>query len=111
MKKPPYISHYLVLKDLINKVDVRRFNDSIVYLVSRIENIKLWLKSRGIKFVENATSSSRFATYKPYILIDSEGNMKRAKELLEELETPEILTFIALWRAEEKVNKIVPKQP
>ena len=88
MKKPPYISHYLVLKDLINKVDVRRVNDSIVYLVSRIENIKLWLKSRGIEFIENATSNSRFATYKPYILVDNEVNMKRAKELLKGFEPP-----------------------
>ena len=110
MKKPPFISHYLVLKDLINKVDVRRFNDSIVYLVSRIENIKLWLKSRGIEFVEDATSSSKFANYKPYILIDSEENMKRAKELLEELETPQILAFISLWEAEEKSYKILAKQ-
>lgn len=102
MKKPPFISHYLILNDLINKVDVRRFNDSIVYLVSRIENIKLWLKSRGIEFDEYAKSSSRFATYKPYILIDSDKNIQRAKELLEELETPQILAFISLWKEEKK---------
>lgn len=102
MKKPHFISQYLVLKDLIHKIDVRRFNDSIVYLVSRIENIKLWLKSRGIDFVEDAKNSSRFANYKPYILVDSSENMKRAEELLEELETPQILAFISLWKAEGK---------
>ena len=102
MKKPHFISQYLVLKDLIHKIDVRRFNDSIVYLTSRIENIKLWLKSKGIDFIEDAKSGSRFANYKPYILVDSSENMKRAEELLEELETPQILAFISLWKAEGK---------
>ena len=42
IKKPPFLSHYLVLRDLIDGVDVRSKNDSIFYFTSRIENIKLY---------------------------------------------------------------------
>jgi len=102
VKKPPFISHYLVLQDLINGIDVRIYNDSIVYLVSRIENIKVWLKKQGIEFIEDAVSPSRFANYKPYILINTSENMKRAEELLENLETQQILDFIEFWKSEDE---------
>lgn len=94
IKKPPFLSHYLVLRDLIDGVDVRSKNDSIFYFTSRIENIKLYLKNIGIEFDEDAKSYSKYSDYKPYILIQSESNIKRAYELLENFESKEILEFL-----------------
>jgi hypothetical protein len=94
IKKPPFISHYLVLRDLIDGIDVRSKNDSIFYFTSRIENIKLYLKEMGLQFDENAKAYSTFSDYKPYILMQNESNIKKAYSLLEQLETKEILEFL-----------------
>ncbi|ADG92280.1 hypothetical protein Arnit_0615 [Arcobacter nitrofigilis DSM 7299] len=94
MKKPPYVSHYLVLKDLIDGVDVRRYSDTITYLTSRIENIKVDLIKNGIAFVEDITRESKYSTYKPYILYPSLQNMQKAKELLDIYGTKEVLRFL-----------------
>lgn len=93
-KKPNFISHYLVLRDLIDGVDVRSKNDVIFYLTSRIENIKLYLKEMGLLFDEDAKSYSTYSDYKPYILLQSEANIKKAYSLLDSLETKEILEFL-----------------
>jgi len=84
MKKPPFTSHYLVLQDLINGVDVRAKVDFIYYLTSRIENIKNSLKNAGLQFKEDARTYTEYSWYKPYILIDDEENMKLAHTLLNE---------------------------
>ena len=96
IKKPPFVSHYLVLRDLIDGVDVRSKNDSIFYFTSRIENIKLYLKEIGLQFDENAKAYSTFSDYKPYVLIQNELNIKRAYEILDRFESKEILEFIEL---------------
>ena len=100
IKKPPFISHYLVLRDLIDGIDVRSKNDSIFYFTSRIENIKLYLKEMGLQFDENAKAYSTFSDYKPYILMQNESNIKNAYSLLERLETKEILEFIEILENE-----------
>ena len=96
IKKPPFVSHYLVLRDLIDGVDVRSKNDSIFYFTSRIENIKLYLKEIGLQFDENAKAYSTFSDYKPYVLIQNELNIKRAYEILDRFESKEILEFIEI---------------
>lgn len=94
MRKPPYLSHYLVLKDLIDGIDVRRYSDINTYLTSRIENIKCDLVKYGIKFIEDVSEESRYSHYKPYILFPSFENIQRAKELLKIFGTDEVLAFI-----------------
>ena len=94
MKKPPYISHYLVLRDLLQGIDVRQYSDTIRYLCSRIENIKLDLTKEGIKFIEDVTRESSYARYKPYILVPTAENLNRAKRLLESYATDEVLSFL-----------------
>jgi len=94
MKKPPYIAHYLVLRDLINNVDVRKYNDTIVYLTSRIENIKMDLVKKGILFIEDITKQSKYSLYKPYILKPTLQNIKNAKKLLNDYGTKEVLEFL-----------------
>ena len=94
MGKPNFISRYLVLRDLIRGENVRQYNDNIVYLTSRIENVKLELKEAGLRFDEKATTFGTYASYKPYILIDDTDNMKRAEALLEEYNTPKIKAFL-----------------
>ncbi len=94
MRKPAFVSHYLVLKDLLNEVDVRRFSDSVVYLTSRIENVKNDLKNRGLAFIENAKAESKHSHYKPYIIERDEDNIKRANELLRYFGTEKVLRFL-----------------
>jgi len=94
MKKPPYTSHYLVLKDLIDGIDVRQFSDTIVYLTSRIENIKVDLVKSGIEFIEDVSRESRYSHYKPYILQPTSENINRAKKLLGSYASNEILSFL-----------------
>jgi len=94
MKKPKYLSHYLVLKDLLDGIDVRTKNDATTYYTSRIENIKSDLIKRGIKFKENISKASRYSTYKPYILCKNEENILKAKEVLNTFRTNEILYFL-----------------
>ena len=94
MKKPPYVSHYLVLKDLLDGVDVRQYSDAVVYLTSRIENIKLDITKQGIEFIEDISKESRYAHYKPYILLPTADNINRAKELLERYKTDEVIEFL-----------------
>ena len=93
-KKPPYTSHYLVLKDLIIGIDVRKYSDSLVYLCSRIENIKNDLVKEGLRFDEEAIAKSTYSYYKPYVLINDEPNMKLAKALLIKYGTPKVLRFL-----------------
>ena len=95
MKKPPYVSHYLVLKDLLAGVDVRRYSDTVVYLTSRIENIKCELVKNGVSFIEDISRESNYAHYKPYILQPTADNLNRAKELLERYKTDEVINFLA----------------
>jgi len=94
-KKPNFISHYLVLKDLISGVDVRQFSDHIVYLTSRIENIKNELCNRGLLFDEYAIAYTKLSHYKPYVLIQTEANIKLAKELLEQYKTEKVSNFLS----------------
>ena len=94
MKKPPFISHYLVLRDLIQGIDVRQYSDSIHYLTSRIENIKNDLVKQGLEFDETAIAKSKYSHYKPYVLIRTEENMKRAEKLLKRYGTMNILRFL-----------------
>jgi len=95
MRKPPFVSHYLVLNDLIAEVDVRKFSDNLTYLTSRIENIKLDLVNRGLLFNEEAKAQSRYSSYKPYVLIRSVENIENAKRLLSEYETEAVQEFLA----------------
>jgi len=94
MKKPPYVSHYLVLKDLLDGVDVRQYSDAVVYLTARIENIKLDITKQGVEFVEDISRESRYAHYKPYILLPTAENINRAKELLERYKTDDVIEFL-----------------
>ncbi len=100
IKKPPFISHYLVLRDLIDGIDPRSKNDNIFYFTSRVENIKLYLKEIGLQFDENAKAYSTFSDYKPYVLIQNELNIKRAYEILDRFESKEILEFIEILENE-----------
>jgi len=94
MKKPPYVSHYLVLSDLLENIDVRQFSDIIAYLTSRIENIKVDLVKSGIEFIEDVSRESRYSHYKPYILQPTADNLNKAKELLKSYATDEVLAFL-----------------
>ena len=100
IKKPPFVSHYLVLRDLIDGIDPRSKNDNIFYFTSRIENIKLYLKEIGLQFDENAKAYSTFSDYKPYVLIQNGLNIKRAYEILDRFESKEILEFIEILEDE-----------
>jgi len=95
MRKPSYVSHYLVLKDLLNGIDVRQYSDTVVYLTSRIENIKLDITKHGVEFIEDISRESRYAHYKPYILLPTADNLKKAKELLERYRTDDVIGFLA----------------
>ena len=94
MKKPPFVSHYLVLSDLLNGIDVRAKSDTIFYLTSRIENIKLELTKQSIEFIEDISKESKYSTYKPYILLPTSKNIKKAKKLLEKYATDEVIEFL-----------------
>lgn len=93
MGKPNFISHYLVLRDLINGIDVRQYSDSVVYLTSRIENIKNDLVKRGLRFDDNAVAYSRYSYYKPYVLMQDQQNMELAKDILESFKTDKVMQF------------------
>lgn len=93
-RKPPFVSHYLVLRDLINGVDVRSHSDVVAYHCSRIENIKCELIRQGLRFQESAHTDSKYSYYKPYILETDEANMRQAKKLLERYETAEVVCFL-----------------
>lgn len=94
-KKPKSISKYLVLKDLIEGIDVRAKVDFIYYLTSRIENIKSELVNEGIEFQEDVTKYTTYSHYKPYLLVPSISNIRRAEALLNRYETKEILEFLS----------------
>lgn len=94
MKKPAYVSHYLVLRDLIDRVDVRQFNDSVHYLCSRIENVKRALVKAGVRFDEKARAESKYAHYKQYVLERDAANMALAEQLLKRYGTDEVLRFL-----------------
>ena len=96
-KKPKFISHYLVLRDLLAGKDPRQYSDVHRYLTSRIENIKCdFVRKHGLKFDETAQAHTTYAHYKPYILLRDKENIKRAKKLLAALETDEIKRFLGL---------------
>ncbi len=94
MKKPNYVSHYLVLSDLLANIDVRKHSDIVFYLTSRIENIKSDLVKSGIEFIEDVSRESRYSHYKPYILQPTTDNLNKAKELLKKYTTDEVLSFL-----------------
>ena len=106
MKKPIGIAHYLVLIDLINKIDVRAKVGFIHYLTSRIENIKCDLKNYGLRFEENARTYTQYSWYKPYILIQDEKNIQLAQELLsEKFGTMKVVKFLGLNSLEDESKK------
>lgn len=94
MKKPPYVSHYLVLSDLLENIDVRKFSDTIVYMTSRIENVKMDIAKQGVNFIEDVSRESRYSHYKPYILVPTADNLNRAKELQKRYATEDVLYFL-----------------
>jgi len=94
MKKPKFISHYLVLSDLLQGVDVRAKSDAIFYLTSRIENIKMDLVKSGVEFIEDVSRESIYSHYKPYILQPTADNIERAKKLLKRYATDDVLSFL-----------------
>lgn len=94
MKKPRYISHYLVLRDLIRGIDVRERSDVLFYLTSRIENIKCDLNKQGIEFIEDITKETTFSHYKPYILTPSKNNIQKAEDLMQIYATDDVLKFL-----------------
>jgi hypothetical protein len=94
MKKPKFISHYLVLSDLLQGVDVRAKSDAIFYLTARIENIKMDLVKSGVEFIEDVSRESRYSHYKPYILQPTADNIERAKKLLKRYATDDVLFFL-----------------
>lgn len=97
MKKPSYISHYLVLKDLIDGKDVREKNDVIFYLTSRIENIK-WIQQNVIEFIEDISKETSYSYYKPYMLKASESNILKAKKLLERICFKRCIKIFRKWK-------------
>lgn len=94
--KPRFVSHYLVLIDLLAGKDVRMYSDSIYYLTARIENIKLDLVKQGLKFIEDVKKETSYSYYKPYILVPSDDNIKKAKELMAGYGTKEVLEFLEI---------------
>ena len=108
MKKPHYVSHYLVLKDLINGIDVREKNDVIFYLTSRIENIKCDLVKNGIEFIEDISKETSYSYYKPYMLKPSEINILKAKNLLEKFASKEVLDFLEFGKITNHNQKQKP---
>lgn len=104
MSKPKFISHYLVLIDLIKGVDVRKHSDSIVYLTSRIENIKNSFVNEGLLFDEKAQVKSKFSYYKPYVLVKDESNINNAIKLLDKYGTDKVLNFLSQANINETKN-------
>jgi hypothetical protein len=94
MKKPISISYYLVIRDLIEGIDVRAKSDIIFYLTSRIENIKCDLNKEGLEFLEDIKKETTFSHYKPYILKPSSHNIKKAEDLLEIYGTDDVIKFL-----------------
>jgi len=94
LKKPPFTSHYLVLKDLIAGVDVRQYSDVVHYLTSRIENIKNDFVNQGLLFYEDAKEKSRYSYYKPYLLIQSKANIDLAEQILKRYKTDKVIEFL-----------------
>ena len=94
IRKPPFLSHYLVLRDLLDGVDVREKNDVIFYLTSRIENNKCDLVKDGIEFIEDISKETTYSHYKPYILKPTENNIFKAKKLLDRFTSKEVLNFL-----------------
>ncbi|WP_309499701.1 hypothetical protein [Sulfurovum sp.] len=92
--KPAFVSHYLVLRDLIDGVDVRQYSDSVVYLTSRIENIKNYLVKCGLRFDDDAVAYSRYSYYKPYVLMQDQENIELAKSILESFKTEKVMQFL-----------------
>jgi len=93
--KPNFISHYLILKDMLNGVDVRQKSGKIVYLTSRIENIKSEFKKSGLLFDEKALAFGTYASYKPYVLLTDDDNIALAKKMLEQYKTPKVVEFLS----------------
>jgi len=102
-KKPSYLSHYLVLSDLIAGIDVRQYPDILHYNTSRIENIKNNLVKDGLLFDEEAKAFSRFSYYKPYVLIRSKDNLELAKQVLKKFATDKVMDFLEQHPA--KINE------
>lgn len=77
MKKPKHLSHYLIITALINDEPVSTA-DSQIFYTSRIENIITEFRDMGILFIEDAKATSKFSWYKPYKLVQTDGNLLNA---------------------------------
>lgn len=77
MKKPKYLSHYLILTALINDETVST-TDTKAFYTSRIENIITAFRDEGILFQEDAKAISKYSWYKPYILVKTDENLQNA---------------------------------
>lgn len=77
MKKPKYLSHYLIITALINDEPVSTA-DSQIFYTARIENIISEFRDEGILFQEDAKATSKYSWYKPYILVQSDENLLNA---------------------------------
>jgi len=114
MSKPPFVSHFLVLRDLVQGIDPRQYSDKVRYLTSRIENIKCDLVGRGLEFREETKKSSH-SFYKPYYLKETAENMELAEQLLEEYYTKKVKVFLEannmVQKAEKKPFKVEKNTP
>lgn len=77
MKKPKYLSHYLIITALINDETVST-TDTKAFYTSRIENIITAFRDEGILFQEDAKAISKYSWYKPYILVKTDENLQNA---------------------------------
>ncbi len=77
MRKPPHLSHYLIITSLINEEPVST-KDSQLFYTSRIENIITEFRDAGLLFKEDAKATSKYSWYKPYILVQSDENLLNA---------------------------------
>jgi UDP:flavonoid glycosyltransferase YjiC (YdhE family) len=80
MKKPPFISHFLVIEDLKHRVDIST-TDGAVYFCRRLENIFSEFRKEGVIFNEHNYTSSKFSNYKIYQIIYTPDNLNRLLEL------------------------------
>ncbi len=83
MKKPPFLSHLLIGKALLEKRPVSTSLGVDHFFVRRIENIISEYRKEGVLFDEQATEESRYSWYKPYRIIDTPENVERLKNLVD----------------------------
>lgn len=93
MKKPAFLSHFLVLQDLINGMDVKASLERERYYTSRLANIIMNLRDDGILFEEDAKETTLYSWYKPYRMIKNEANIQRAKDVLKRYSSDAVESF------------------